>query len=115
MPDPDILVRVTADVLQLSEYIEYVQDDGAGAISTFSGVTRNVFDGKKVIQLEYEAYKEMAEKVLKVRSTPAILCSECSDLLAIFGMNGCFWLPQIVSTTIDRCGACIWSCIIALH
>ena len=80
MASPDILVRVTADVLQLSEYIEYVQDDSAGAISTFSGVTRNVFDGKKVIQLEYEAYKEMAEKVLKVRSTRQWLMSADTPL-----------------------------------
>ena len=67
-------------MLQLSEYIEHVQDDGAGAISTFSGVTRNVFDGTKVLQLEYEAYEGMAERVLKVRSMPASFCSECSKL-----------------------------------
>ena len=32
---------------------------------SFSGVTRNNFEGKKVIQLEYEAYKPMAEKEMQ--------------------------------------------------
>ena len=31
-----------------------------GAISTFIGVTRNHFQGKKVVRLEYEAYDKMA-------------------------------------------------------
>ncbi len=62
----DVLVRVTADVLDLSQYVGHVQDDGAGAIATFSGVTRNIFQGQKVIQLEYEAYDDMAEKILRV-------------------------------------------------
>src|SRR5688500_4395534 len=34
----------------------------AGAISTFSGTTRNNFNGKKVLKLEYEAYVPMAIK-----------------------------------------------------
>lgn len=62
----NIFARVTADALDLSHLVAYVQDDSAGAIATFSGVTRNVFQGKKVIELQYEAYGEMAEKVLRV-------------------------------------------------
>lgn len=31
----------------------------------FLGTTRNIFEGKKVIQLEYEAYVSMAESELK--------------------------------------------------
>lgn len=61
-----VLVKVTPDVLELQEVISFVQDHSAGAIATFSGVTRNYFDGKKVIKLEYEAYDAMAEKVLQV-------------------------------------------------
>lgn len=60
------LVQVTPDALDLQYVTDFVQDDSAGAIATFSGVTRNSFDGKKVIQLEYEAYGVMAEKVLQV-------------------------------------------------
>lgn len=31
----------------------------------FSGITRDNFDGKKVLRLEYEAYKPMAKKKMK--------------------------------------------------
>ncbi|KAI8969268.1 Molybdopterin biosynthesis MoaE [Mycotypha africana] len=59
------IVEVTADPLPtLDEIANSVQDDAAGAISTFSGTTRNTFKGKKVVKLEYEAYIPMAEKVL---------------------------------------------------
>ena len=60
------LVKVTADPLELQQVTNFVQDDSAGAIATFSGVTRNSFNGKQVVQLEYEAYGVMAEKVLQV-------------------------------------------------
>ena len=67
--DRPCLVKVTPDALDLQQVTNFVQDDSAGAIATFSGVTRNSFHGKKVIQLEYEAYNVMAEKVLQVCST----------------------------------------------
>jgi molybdopterin synthase catalytic subunit len=41
-----------------------VSDSKAGAISTFMGVTRDNFHGKKVVKLEYEAYEPMAVKEL---------------------------------------------------
>ena len=37
-----------------------------GAVSTFIGTTRNTFEGKKVVRLEYDAYIPMALKVMKV-------------------------------------------------
>lgn len=61
-----ILVKITPDLLDLQHVTNFVQDNTAGAIATFSGVTRDSFDGKKVIQLEYEAYHVMAERVLQV-------------------------------------------------
>ena len=33
--------------------------------TVITGTTRNDFDGKKVVHLEYEAYKPMAEKKMK--------------------------------------------------
>ena len=66
MSDDGTYVCITPDTLHLSQYVAYVEDDSAGAVATFSGVTRNVFQGKKVIQLEYEAYDDMAEKVVRV-------------------------------------------------
>lgn len=61
-----VLVKVTPDLIELQQVTNFVQDDSAGAIATFSGVTRDSFDGKKVVQLEYEAYGLMAEKLLQV-------------------------------------------------
>jgi molybdopterin converting factor subunit 1 len=51
-------VRVTGEPLALDPLIERVRDPRAGAVVTFSGVTRDV------PQLDYEAYVEMAERKL---------------------------------------------------
>jgi MoaE-MoaD fusion protein len=48
-------VRLTAEPLALDPLVELVRDPRAGAVVTFTGVTREVPD------LEYEAYAEMAE------------------------------------------------------
>ncbi|KAI8854481.1 Molybdopterin biosynthesis MoaE [Chytridium lagenaria] len=64
------LIQVTEDKLLLEPLINAVRHNGCGAISTFSGTTRDTFkvNGiiKKVLKLEYEAYKPMAEKELHV-------------------------------------------------
>jgi molybdopterin converting factor subunit 1 len=49
-------VRVTDEPLKLDPLIELVRDPRAGAVVTFLGVTR------EVAELEYEAYREMAER-----------------------------------------------------
>lgn len=46
--------------VDLAKYINYVSAPQAGAIATFSGTTRDTFDGKKVVELRYEAYVPMA-------------------------------------------------------
>jgi len=56
---------VTPDKLDVSSICNEVADSFCGAISTFIGVTRDHFNGKKVLKLEYEAYKPMAEKELQ--------------------------------------------------
>lgn len=48
--------RVTTEPLTLDPLVELVRDPRAGAVVTFSGVTR------EVPELEYEAYAEMAER-----------------------------------------------------
>jgi MoaE-MoaD fusion protein len=48
--------RLTREPLSLERLIELVRDPRAGAVVTFSGVTR------EVAELEYEAYAEMAER-----------------------------------------------------
>lgn len=58
-------VEVRGDGLDLQKYVDFVSSDDAGAVATFSGVTRNDFRGKAVIKLEYEAYVPMAVAKLK--------------------------------------------------
>ncbi|GFH20682.1 Molybdopterin biosynthesis MoaE [Haematococcus lacustris] len=58
-------VRVTESPLDINDLIAFVSDPGAGAVSTFNGVTRDNFQGKRVVRLEYEAYEPMAVKKLQ--------------------------------------------------
>ena len=60
-------VEVTEQPLDLLQLTQLVTDPAAGAISTFIGTTRNSFNGKAVLHLEYEAYVPMALTKLKVR------------------------------------------------
>jgi len=57
-------LKLTHEVLSVEECTNLVSDDGAGAISLFVGTTRDNFEGKVVLKLEYEAYEDMAMKEL---------------------------------------------------
>lgn len=61
-----VFVEVSQKALEIQKYMDIVRDDAAGAIATFSGVTRNEFQGKRVLKLEYEAYSPMAVAKMKV-------------------------------------------------
>jgi molybdopterin synthase catalytic subunit len=56
--------RLTAEPLSLDAVVGEVRDDRAGAIATFVGTTRVESRGRTVLHLDYEAYEEMAEKVM---------------------------------------------------
>lgn len=58
----DIHVDITEDRLDLEKLTNFVTSPSCGAVSVFIGTTRNNFDGKKVLQLDYEAYIPMAKK-----------------------------------------------------
>lgn len=51
--------------IDIAKYINYVSAPQAGAIATFSGTTRDTFDGKTVLELRYEAYVPMAIRCMK--------------------------------------------------
>jgi molybdopterin synthase catalytic subunit len=72
----DPLVEVVSTPLNLQKYYSACEDPSCGAIVTFSGVTRNSFQGKQTIKLEYEAFVPMAEKKLKVGPKP--VCARSS-------------------------------------
>nr|CAD7447985.1 unnamed protein product [Timema bartmani] len=58
-------IKLTNVKLSVEEISDLVASPSCGAISLFVGTTRNNFQDKKVVHLEYEAYEPMAEKALK--------------------------------------------------
>jgi len=59
------IIKISEDKLDLNSIVTEVTAPEAGAVSTFSGTTRNHFNGKNVVKLEYEGYNSMAEKEMK--------------------------------------------------
>ena len=57
--------RLSEEPLELDAVVAEVTDDGAGAIATFLGTTRNESRGRSVLHLDYEAYPGMAEGVME--------------------------------------------------
>ena len=60
-----MLIRVTPDVLRAEDAVAAVESPAAGAINVFYGVVRNNNLGRSVGYLEYDAYPEMAERVMR--------------------------------------------------
>lgn len=64
------LVTITSEPLPIGALAPSVVCPTAGAIATFVGTTRDNFEGKRVLRLEYESYQPMAEremhKIIKV-------------------------------------------------
>jgi molybdopterin synthase catalytic subunit/molybdopterin converting factor small subunit len=56
--------RLSSEPLSLDAVLDEVRSERAGAIATFIGTTRIESRGRIVLHLEYEAYEEMAEKVM---------------------------------------------------
>jgi molybdopterin synthase catalytic subunit len=56
--------RLLEGQLDLDAVVAEAADERAGAIATFQGTVRKRSRGRDVIALEYEAYSEMAEKVI---------------------------------------------------
>ena len=70
-------VLITDEPLDSEAVSAHVRAAGDGAVVIFEGVTRNINDGRGVEYLEYEAYRPMAERVLRG------LASEAADRFAV--------------------------------
>ena len=60
----DELLEVTSDPLDPDRIVDAVRRDEAGAVALFYGIVRNENVGRRVLYLEYDAYPEMAAKVM---------------------------------------------------
>lgn len=49
------------NVIDIAMHLNYVGPPQAGAIATFSGTRRHIFDGKTVMELRYEAHVPMVD------------------------------------------------------
>ena len=59
------MIEVTQELLDPEAVTRKVVKDTNGAVVTFLGTTRDNFEGKRVVTLEYEAFEEMAVKKLE--------------------------------------------------
>jgi molybdopterin synthase catalytic subunit len=60
-----MLFEVTDQPLDPQKLVDHVRSDEAGAVALFYGVVRNNSMGRRVLYLEYDAYPEMATKVMR--------------------------------------------------
>ncbi len=65
-PEPgEGLFEVTTEPLDPQRLIDHVRKDESGAVAAFLGVVRNSSLGRRVLYLEYDAYPEMATRVMR--------------------------------------------------
>ncbi len=60
-----MLSEITSHPLDPARLVDHVRKDGSGAVALFYGVVRNSNLGRRVLYLEYDAYPEMATKVMR--------------------------------------------------
>ena len=58
------MIEITHDVLDAESITSQVKHDAAGAVVTFLGTTRDHTGDRRVLFLEYEAYRPMADQEL---------------------------------------------------
>lgn len=59
------MVLITEKPLNPEEIVSGLKKDTYGAVATFLGIVRGYARGKKLLYMEYDAYREMAEKKLQ--------------------------------------------------
>ena len=59
------MIEITHQPLDPDRVTNQVKRDSNGAVVTFLGTTRDSFEGKRVVSLEYEAFEAMALKKLE--------------------------------------------------
>ena len=65
---PEMFVEITENAItpeQVATMVAQVRRDSHGAVVTFYGVVRDHSEGRKVLSMEYEAFKEMAGRKLR--------------------------------------------------
>ena len=66
-------VHIGTDTLRAEEALAFVTDDAAGGIALFAGTTRRITDDRETVELQYDAYEEMALSEMKKLATHALV------------------------------------------
>lgn len=75
-----MLFEVTPDPLDAQRLVEHVRRDESGAVALFYGVVRNHNMGRRVLYLEYDAFPEMATKVMRQIGEEIKTCFPIDDV-----------------------------------
>ena len=59
------MITITEKPIDVDKLLDYVSDPSSGASVLFTGTVRDHNEEDKVSKLHYEAYQEMAEKILQ--------------------------------------------------
>lgn len=71
---------LSPEPLDLRAVVAEVERDDAGAVATFVGTVRRRSRGRAVLRLEYEAYEEMAEEMLRALAADLKARHELSEV-----------------------------------
>lgn len=89
LPDDRFLVCVSETLPTLQDCYAFVASDpSCGAVSTFVGITRDTFQGKRVQKLSYEGYVNMAVKELYKLCTEATKTFDSISRIAVAHILG---------------------------
>ncbi len=58
------MIEITASPIDVQKVIDAAQSSDCGGVSVFIGTVRNHSRGREILRLEYEAYPEMASKMI---------------------------------------------------
>ena len=75
-----MLFEITSALLDPQRLSDHVRKDESGAAALFLGVVRNNSMGRTVLYLEYDAYPQMAEKVMRQIAEEAVASWPLSDV-----------------------------------
>eukprot|EP00584_Thalassiosira_punctigera_P014529 CAMPEP_0172572414 /NCGR_PEP_ID=MMETSP1067-20121228/135031_1 /TAXON_ID=265564 ORGANISM="Thalassiosira punctigera, Strain Tpunct2005C2" /NCGR_SAMPLE_ID=MMETSP1067 /ASSEMBLY_ACC=CAM_ASM_000444 /LENGTH=259 /DNA_ID=CAMNT_0013364951 /DNA_START=70 /DNA_END=849 /DNA_ORIENTATION=- len=86
--ESSFLTQVSETLPSHDDVQTFLSSPGCGAVSTFTGITRDNFAGKKVTRLSYEGYTPMAIKELRNLCRDAKVKYESVDRLAAVHILG---------------------------
>lgn len=109
-------IKISDQVLELQDCVDFVSDDGCGGITTFVGTVRNDTSGKEVKQLDFSTYKPMALKEMQKIADKALEQFEIHKI-AIHHAEGMLQIsdiPVIIAASAKHRKAAFLACEFAI-